>query len=186
MQDMALTGRLLIAMPGLAGSEFVRSVIYICAHSEEGAMGLIVNRPLARPQFSELVETLNLGASPPAKDIPVCSGGPVDQGRGFVLHSSDWRTDETLEVDEGHAMTASLDVLRAIAEGQGPRRCILALGYTGWGAGQVESEINGNLWLPGPADDAILFDRLPETKWRRSLARIGIDPAALSGEAGHA
>ncbi|MCF3945968.1 MULTISPECIES: YqgE/AlgH family protein [Acidiphilium] len=186
MDEIVLTGRLLIAMPGLVGRDFARTVIYVCAHSHEGAMGLILNRPLARPQFGELVQNLNLADTPPTQDIPVCSGGPVDQGRGFVLHSADWRTGETLEVDDGHAMTASLDVLRAIVEGHGPRRCVLALGYTGWGAGQIESEISANFWLAGSADDAILFDRSPETKWRRSLARIGIDPAALSGEAGHA
>lgn len=183
---MALSGQLLIAMPGMDDPRFAQSVIYLCAHTEDGAMGLVLNRPIARPSFGEILEQLQIDPSEPAREIPLCAGGPVEHGRGFVLHSADWQSEETLEIDETHSMTASLDILRAVATGEGPQRCVLALGYAGWDAGQLDGEIQNNIWLTAPSDDEILFDSDFATKWRRALGRLGIDPGALSGQAGRA
>lgn len=181
-----LTGQLLVAMPVMDDERFIQSVIFLCAHSGEGAMGLVLNRPLARPRFNDLVQKFKISDAVPARDIKICSGGPIDHGRGFVLHTSDWQTDDTLEVDDDRALTASLDVLKAVAEGGGPRECVLALGYAGWEAGQLDHEIQQNVWLTVPADNDILFDTLYDTKWRRALGKLGIDPASLSTAAGHA
>ncbi|HET9146856.1 MAG TPA: YqgE/AlgH family protein [Acetobacteraceae bacterium] len=185
-ESECLTGQLLIAMPSMLDSRFTQTVVYVCAYSEEGAMGIVLNRPLARPRFSELIKKFGISATPPARQIRLCAGGPVDHGRGFVLHTSDWETDGTLRIDEERALTSSLDVLKVVAEGGGPRECVLALGYAGWEPGQLDLEIHQNTWLTAPADDAILFDSGYETKWRRALAKLGIDPAALSGTAGRA
>jgi putative transcriptional regulator len=181
-----LTGQLLIAMPLMDDERFMQAVIFLCAHSHEGAMGLVLNRPLARPRFNDLIRKFNISDVSPAREIRICSGGPLDHGRGFVLHTSDWQSEDTLEVDDDHALTASLDVLRAVAEGGGPRECLLALGYASWEAGQLDYEIQQNIWLTAPADNQILFDTLYETKWRRALGKLGIDPALLSTKAGHA
>jgi putative transcriptional regulator len=181
-----LTGQLLIAMPAMDDERFAQAVIFLCAHSDEGAMGLVLNRPLTRPRFNDLVRKFKITDASPAREINICSGGPLDHGRGFVLHTSDWQSEDTLEVDDARALTASLDVLRAVAEGGGPRECVLALGYAGWEAGQLDHEIQHNVWLTAPADNDILFDRLYDTKWRRALGKLGINPAALSGMAGHA
>lgn len=181
-----LTGQLLIAMPFMDDERFMQAVIFLCAHSNEGAMGLVLNRPLARPRFNDLVRKFKISDASPAREIRICSGGPLDHGRGFVLHTSDWQSEDTLEVDDARALTASLDVLRAVAEGGGPRECVLALGYAAWEAGQLDHEIQRNVWLTAPADNEILFDTLYDTKWRRALGKLGIDPASLSGTAGHA
>ena len=184
-----LAGQLLIAMPALAGSLFARSVIYMCAHTPDGAMGLILNQPLASPSFEDLLHTLGVEPRPPARSIRLHSGGPVDNGRGFVLHTRDWTGEGSLPVDDHVALTASLDVLKAIAEGGGPEQGLLALGYSGWGPGQLDREIQENSWLSTPlaADDLpLLFDSDHESKWKRALARMGVDPTLLSGAAGHA
>ena len=184
-----LSGQLLIAMPTLAGSLFARSVIYMCAHTPDGAMGLILNQPLASPSFEDLLQTLGVEPRPPARSIRLHSGGPVDNGRGFVLHTRDWIGDGSLLVDDHVALTASLDVLKAIAEGGGPEQGLLALGYSGWGPGQLDREIQENSWLSTPlaADDLpLLFDSDHESKWKRALARMRVDPTLLSGAAGHA
>jgi putative transcriptional regulator len=181
-----LTGQLLIAMPLMDDERFMQAVIFLCAHSNEGAMGLVLNRPLARPRFNDLVRKFRISDASPAREIKICSGGPLDHGRGFVLHTSDWQSDDTLEVDDARALTASLDVLRAVAGGGGPRECVLALGYAGWEAGQLDHEIQQNVWLTAPADNEILFDAVYDTKWRRALRKLGIEPASLSGTAGHA
>jgi putative transcriptional regulator len=181
-----LTGQVLIAMPAMQDPRFAQSVIFVCAHTKEGAMGLVVNRPLASPSFRDLLRQLKIDPVPPARSIRLCAGGPVENSRGFVLHSTDWTAEASLAVDDSFALTASLDILKAIAEGGGPRDGLLALGYAGWGAGQLDQEMQQNAWLSAPADRDVLFDGDDETKWRRALAKLRIDPALLSGAAGHA
>jgi putative transcriptional regulator len=183
---LTLTGQVLIAMPELRDPSFARSVIFLCAHTPEGAMGIMVNRPLEQPSFDDLLRQLDIAPLPPARRIRLCSGGPVDHARGFVLHTADWTDDASLRVDEHLALTASLDILKAIAGGHGPRQGVLALGYVGWGPGQLDQEIQQNVWLSAPADESILFDSDHETKWRRALAKLKIDPLLLSSVAGRA
>ena len=173
-------------MPSMADPRFTRGVIYVCAHTSEGAMGIMVNHPLTTPSFEDLLAQLNVEPVPPARSIRLYAGGPVDNARGFVLHTTDWTGDGSLRVDDHFALTASLDILRAIAGGGGPRQGILALGYAGWGPGQLDAEIAQNAWLSAPADLALLFDADHETKWRRAMAKLRIDPLLLSGDAGHA
>ena len=184
--DLSLTGQVLIAMPAMADPRFAQSVIYLCAHTNDGAMGITLNRPLERPSFDDLLRQLEVAPLPPARRIRLCSGGPVDNARGFVLHTADWTGEGSLLVSEELALTASLDVLKVIAGGGGPREGLLALGYAGWGPGQLESEIQQNAWLSIPADEALLFDVEHDTKWRRAFATMKIDPLLLSGAAGHA
>ncbi len=181
-----LTGQFLIAMPSMNTPHFSQAVIYVCAHTPEGAMGIVLNRPLASPSFGDLLQQLDVTPVPPARHIDLFRGGPVDSARGFVLHSADWTGDGSLMVDSKVALTASLDVLKAIADGGGPRHGFLALGYAGWGPGQLDREITENAWLSAPADTAILFDTDHETKWRRAMAILKVDPILLSGTAGHA
>jgi putative transcriptional regulator len=184
--DQFLTGQLLIAMPVMADPRFAQTVIYVCAHTPEGAMGLVVNRPLAKPSFDDLLRQLEIEPLPPARRIRLHIGGPVDNARGFVLHTTDWTGESSLKVNDALALTDSLDVLKAFAEGGGPREGILALGYAGWGPGQLEAEIQQNAWLSLPAQENLLFGAEHETKWRRALATMKIDPLLLSGSAGHA
>ncbi len=181
-----LTGQLLIAMPQMPDPHFARTVIYVCAHSDDGAMGLVINRLFEDLSFRDLLEQVGLQDADLTNDIPIHSGGPVESGRGFVLHSAEFVHDETMIVDEGVALTASVDILRAIAHGEGPRHSLLALGYSGWGPGQLENEIHGNGWLNAPADDDLLYGEPLETKWKRAIAKIGIDFSMLSGESGRA
>ncbi len=184
--EMTLTGQLLIAMPAMMDPRFATSVVYLCAHTSDGAMGIVVNRPLASPSFSDLLQQLGVDPVPPARTIRLCQGGPVDNARGFVLHTADWTGDGSLRVDDAMALTASLDILKAIAGGGGPRLGMLALGYAGWGPGQLEQEIAQNAWLSAPADPDLLFDTDHETKWRRALAKLKVDPLLLSTTAGRA
>ena len=181
-----LTGQLLIAMPGMEDPRFAQSVVFLCAHTPEGAMGLVLNHPLAAPSFEDLLKQLDIKPVPPARSIRLCHGGPVENARGFVLHTTDWTGEGSLRVDDALALTASLDILKAIAEGGGPRESLLALGYAGWSPGQLDEEMRKNAWLTAPADAALLFDDDHETKWRRALAKLHIDPAHLAGSAGHA
>lgn len=181
-----LTGQLLIAMPAMEDERFARSVIYICAHSQEGAMGLVVNQAMPSISFSELLTQLEIDDSGDVEDMRVHFGGPVESGRGFVLHSADYVQEGTMVVNDDIALTATIDILRAIARGEGPRECLLALGYASWAPGQLDAEIQQNGWLSAPPDNAILFDPDLSTKWERSIAKLGIAPAMLSGEAGHA
>ena len=185
-EDRFLTGTLLIAMPAIGDARFAQSVIYLCAHTEEGAMGIVVNRPLSAPPFEDLLQQLAIEPAPPARYIGLYAGGPVENARGFVLHTTDWTSDASLQVDEGLALTASLDVLKAIASGGGPRQGILALGYAGWGPGQLDAELIANVWLSAPADEMLVFDSDHETKWLRAFAKLHIDPLQLSSIAGHA
>lgn len=185
--DAGLTGHLLIAMPTVDTPAFSQAVIYVCAHTREGAMGIVVNRPLANPSFDELLEQLSVLPKPPVRRIDLCSGGPVDSGRGFVLHTTDWTGDGSLKVDDRVALTASLEVLKAIADGGGPAQGVLALGYAAWAAGQLDREMQENVWLSAaPPTMDLLFDREHDTKWRRALAILRVNPISLSGSAGHA
>ncbi len=188
-----LDGQLLVAMPVMSDKRFARSVIYLCAHSAEGAMGLIVNQRAPHISFNELLK--QLGIMPGNIDLEeeglidmdVHVGGPVETGRGFVLHSSDYYVaDSTLPIDSGVSLTATVDILKAIAGGKGPDRAILALGYAGWRAGQLESEIQANGWLHCPADADLLFNRDLDQKYELALSKIGVDPSHLVSEAGHA
>ena len=184
---MSLTGYLLVAMPQMLDQRFARSVVYICAHSDEaGAMGLVINKLLGSLTMSELFAQLDISPSGAAGSRPVHFGGPVEGGRGFVLHSADYNEEATLLVDNNIALTATLDVLRAIGQGQGPRQSLFALGYAGWAPGQLDAEIQANGWLSVPADNAIIFDPDHEHKWRRALAKLGVDLTLLSSAAGHA
>ena len=184
--DSYLVGQLLIAMPGMRDPRFARSVVYICAHSAEGAMGLVINRVLDSLTFDELLEQLGIERTAPRPSVAVHFGGPVETGRGFVLHSPDYRQDGTLSVADDVSLTATVDILRAIAVGEGPRRHLLALGYAGWGPGQLDGEIRANGWLNVAADEQLVFDANLESKWDRAMAKIGIDPRMLSDAAGHA
>ena len=181
-----LTGQLLIAMPGMTDPRFQRTVIYMCAHNEDGAMGLVVNRLFGSVTFEDLLEQLEIEIQEPIANMPVHYGGPVESGRGFVLHSTDYVRDGTLVVDDEVALTATIDILRAISENRGPRRNILLLGYAGWGPGQLDAEIQANGWLNVPCDESLLFDPELDTKWERSIAKLGVSLSMLSGEAGHA
>lgn len=181
-----LTGQLLIAMPTMADPRFSHAVIYICSHGPNGAMGLVLNRLFGETNFRSLLDQLNIKSSIATPELPVHFGGPVETGRGFVLHSSDYLREGTTRIDDSVSLSATVEILQAIADGGGPDRAVMALGYTGWGAGQLDEEIKANGWLTAPADDAIIFDRDIETKWERALGKIGISPLMLSGEAGHA
>jgi putative transcriptional regulator len=182
----SLSGHVLIAMPGLPDPEFARSVVYLCAHSDEGAMGIIVNRPITAPSFADVLGQLDVSPAPPARAIALCKGGPVDHSRGFVLHTADWTGDGSLRVNDDVALTASLDVLTAIATGGGPREGILALGYANWGPGQLDDEIRQNSWLNVSADVGLLFDTDNDSKWTRALAKLHIQPGQLSSLSGRA
>jgi putative transcriptional regulator len=181
-----ITGQLLVAMPSMRDPRFTRTVIYMCAHTTDGAMGLVINRLVGSLSFPDLLEQLGIPTSPASEHIRIRNGGPVETGRGFVLHSADYRDDATLTVGDTVGLTATLDILRDIAAGHGPKRSLLALGYAGWGPGQLDSEIQANAWLCVPADDELIFDDHLTDKWERSIGKIGIDFRLLSGEVGNA
>ena len=189
-----LDGQLLVAMPLMGDPRFERSVIYMCAHSADGAMGIMVNRPMGSIDFPELLVQLNIINKDEQIELPetaesmkVLRGGPVDTGRGFVLHSSDFYLENaTLPIDDKICLTATIDILKAIAKGSGPKHAILALGYAGWRPGQLEAEIQSNGWLHCDADPDLVFGDDVDDKYSRALRKIGIDPGMLSNEAGHA
>jgi putative transcriptional regulator len=189
-----LDGQMLIAMPTMMDERFARSVIYVCAHSTEGAMGIVVNHPARNINFPDLLVQLEvipaadlIQLPPQAGTVKVLKGGPVETGRGFVLHTSDFFIeDSTLPIDEGVCLTATLDILKAIARGGGPSNAVLALGYAGWAAGQLENEIQENGWLHCAGDPELIFGTDTEAKYSKALDKIGINPAMLSSEAGHA
>jgi putative transcriptional regulator len=189
-----LDGQLLVAMPGMMDERFARAVIFICAHSSEGAMGIILNRPAANVTMPDLLVQLEIVPEVERIRLPqkvgnmqVLMGGPVETSRGFVLHSPDFHlAQSTLPIDDGICLTATIDILRAIAAGRGPENAVLALGYAGWGAGQLEMEMQANGWLNTPADAEIVFNTAADVRYEMALRRIGIEPAMLSMEAGHA
>src|SRR5919106_3440551 len=186
-----LDGQMLIAMPTMRDERFTRSVIYVCAHSSEGAMGIVVNQPAANINFPDLLVQLEVIPAADLIQLPrranivkVLKGGPVETGRGFVLHSADFFIENsTLPIDEGICLTATLDILKAIAKGNGPASALLALGYAGWAPGQLETEIHDNGWLHCSADPELLFGTDIETKYARALEKIGINLGMLSSEA---
>jgi len=189
-----LDGQLLVAMPGMMDERFARAVIYICAHSAEGAMGIILNRPAANLNMPDLLVQLEIVPEAERIRLPqrvgqmqVLMGGPVETSRGFVLHSPDFHiAQSTLPIDDSVCLTATIDILRAIAAGTGPQNAVLALGYAGWGAGQLELELQANGWLNCPADAELIFNTAADIRYEMALRRIGIEPAMLSMEAGHA
>lgn len=182
-----LEGKLLIALPGMPDPRFEKSVIFICAHSGEGAMGLIINKPVEGLSFREMMEKLNIGVTSNTPDRPILFGGPVQTGRGFVLHSGEFEShDSTMPVTEEISLTATLDILRAIADGHGPVKSLFALGYAGWDGGQIEDEIRANGWVHCDADNAIIFDNALDDKWSRALKKLGIDMSGLSAHTGRA
>jgi putative transcriptional regulator len=189
-----LDGQMLIAMPSMEDERFTRTLIYVCAHSTEGAMGIVVNQPAPHINFPDLLVQLEVIPAADRIQLPsgaetmrVLKGGPVETGRGFVLHTADFFLEEsTLPIDDGVCLTATLDILKAIAKGSGPANAVLALGYAGWGAGQLENEIQGNGWLHCAADSDLIFGGDTESKYERALRKLGVNPAMLSSVAGHA
>lgn len=183
----SLAGQLLVAMPHMLDERFARSVVYLCTHSpERGAMGLVVNKLFGSLTLGELYAQLDVEPSQDARLRPVHFGGPVEAGRGFVLHSGDYREDATVVVGDDISVTATLDILRAIGKAEGPERSLLALGYAGWAPGQLDAEIKANGWLSVAADPDLVFAEDLEGKWLRALAKLGITPSMLSSDAGHA
>lgn len=181
-----LTGQLLIAMPQMADPRFAQTVIYMCAHSNDGAMGLVINRQIDSISFPGLLKQLEIDAPAANDQIRVMFGGPVETGRGFVLHSPDYVQESTLMIEGDLGLTATMDILKDIASGSGPKRSLLALGYAGWAPGQLDHEIQANGWLHAPASVDLIFNDDIDSKWDRALATLGINSALLSGEAGHA
>lgn len=181
-----IAGKCLVAMPGMTDPNFARSVVYVCAHTAEGAMGLVVNRALAQLSFPDILEQLGIEPTPACESIRVHFGGPVEAARGFVLHSAEYHQAATLLVNEDVALTATTDVLRAIADGNGPRHSLMALGYAGWSPGQLDEELKQNAWLIVDADENLLFGAALDAKWGAAVRKLGIDPAMLSDNAGHA
>ena len=189
-----LDGQMLIASPAMQDERFARSLIYMCAHSSEGAMGIVVNRPAANIRFPDLLVKLNVVPAadliqlpPRAGDVTVLKGGPVETERGFVLHSADFFIENsTLPIDEGICLTATLDILKAIARGAGPASALFALGYAGWAPGQLESELHNNGWLHCSADSDLIFGTDVDAKYNRAMQKIGIRPGMLSSDIGHA
>ena len=192
--DGYLSGQLLIAMPLMRDARFSRTVIYLCAHSQDGAMGLVLNKPTPEISFADLIDRLEIKPDEQepepiglTHDVTVHSGGPVDTGRGFVLHSPDYHADDTtVSIGGDICLTATIDILRAIASGEGPKQLVLALGYAGWSPGQLESEIQGNGWLHCPATPELVFSKNNEAIYDKALAHIGVNPAQLVSDVGHA
>ena len=193
-QSRFLTGMFLVAMPGMMDQRFDRAVIYLCAHSDDGAMGIIINKPAEDIVFPELLQQLEIIPEKPSISLPsqagnmkVLRGGPVETSRGFVLHSVPVEPIEgSVTAGDEIRLSATIDILKAIARGQGPEDAIFALGYAGWASGQLESEIQDNGWMICPLDRKILFDQEFDTKYIRAMGSLGIDPAMLSPLAGHA
>lgn len=192
--EVYLDGQLLIAMPSTGDPRFSRSVIYVCAHSSEGAMGIIINQRAPNISFAELLEQLKIVPTEDRISLPsamnamdVHLGGPVETGRGFVLHSADYfKADSTLPINDSVCLTATIDILRDIAKGSGPTQALLALGYAGWAPGQLEDEIQSNGWLNCPANPELVFDPAVDRKYNRALDSLGVDPSHLVSDSGHA
>jgi len=185
--DSFLVGKLLIAMPGMQDPRFERSVIFMCAHSGDGAMGLIVNKPVEGLEFEELLHRYDLACGPQTPKIPIVFGGPVELNRGFFLHSADYGSDATTHaVTAEFSLTASVDILKAIAQGHGPKRSLLALGYAGWNEGQIESEILENGWIHCDADADLVFATRSDAMWQKAIAKLGVDLSGLTGSSGRA
>nr|WP_281347154.1 YqgE/AlgH family protein [Tritonibacter litoralis] len=187
-QPMDLTGKLLIAMPDIGDPRFDQTLVYLCSHTDDGAMGLIVNKAATGVSLRDILDQLEIVIKDaPNGDIPVRFGGPVETQRGFVLHSSEYESSvSSLAVAEGFSMTATLDVLEDVAAGTGPEQFLIMLGYAGWGPGQLEAEIGENGWLTADATHELIFDTIDGDKWVAALKTLGVDPIVLSASAGHA
>ena len=185
-EDGYLTGQLLIAMPNMRDPRFEKSVIYMCVHNAEGAVGLVLNRQLDSITFPDLLDQLHIETEAIAPELPIHFGGPVEMGRGFVLHSADYGQTGTIMVGDLIGLTATVDILKDMAARRGPKNSLLALGYAGWGPGQLDGEIQENAWLSVDADNELVFDTDLDSKWDRALKKLGVDSALLSTEAGRA
>jgi putative transcriptional regulator len=186
MRSTNLTNQFLIAMPGLMDPNFHQTVTYICAHNEEGAMGIVINRPL-NFALGEVLTQMELASSNKnIINLPVYHGGPVQTDRGFVLHTmvNDWES--SIRVSDSISVTTSRDILESIAEGHGPDHALIALGYAGWAAGQLEQELKENVWLNGPAETDIIFNTPYDRRWEKSAALLGVDLGRISSDIGHA
>lgn len=181
-----LRGQVLIATPALNDGCFDKTVIYLCEHNAEGAMGVIINRPIANIRLGEILRALNIVTENDIGDLPVYFGGPVEPQRGFVLHTSDVALDDTVVGTDGISLTAHIAILRGIAEGQGPKEGFLALGYAGWGPGQLEAELENGSWISAPATSKLVFGSDNELKWSLAAAALGVDLGRLSSQVGHA
>lgn len=181
-----LVGQLVVAMPQMQDKRFEHSVIFICAHNEEGAMGLVLNKEIKTLNFDDLLKQMKIKHDSIEDQIRIQFGGPVESGRGFVLHSNDYKKSGTLEIDSEISLTATIDILKSIASGAGPEKCFLALGYVGWGPGQLEKEIQDNGWLIAESSASMIFDKNLEDKWEKTIESLGISAAQLTGFSGQA
>lgn len=184
-QSLYFENKLLLAMPAMSDPRFARGVIYMCSHDASGAMGLVINTAIENMDFKGLLDQLSIETELQASDITIHAGGPVEPGRGFVLHSADYVQESTMIVSQTTALTATVDILKAIAEGNGPVNHLITIGYAGWGPGQLEEEIQANGWMIADADEEIIFHTELEHKWPRAMAMLGVDIAMLSSDAGH-
>lgn len=185
-QEGYLTGHFLIAMPHMQDPRFKEAIIFLCGHDNQGAMGLVINKLIKSVTLDDLLQQLNLPKSPTVLNLDIHYGGPVEIGRGFMLHSTDYMTDVSVPVLKNVALSSTTVVLEDLLKGQGPKNILLALGYAGWSASQLEGEIKQNGWLTMPADAALIFDTEPDTLWKRTLRTLGITPSNLAPAAGHA
>lgn len=181
-----LTGKLLLAMPQMGDPRFHKAVIFVCAHDVNGAMGLVINHTLPGLELGELLSQLHIEGAHAGSDIPVMSGGPVETGRGFILHKGDFRQIDSLKIESDIYVTGTIEALKAVAQGKGPDEMLFILGYAGWTAGQLDMEMQQNAWLVVDADPALIFEGDPDQCWDRAIRKMGIDPSMLSGEAGRA
>ena len=190
MEASYLNGKLLLAMPAIGDQRFHRSVIYICAHDENGAMGLVINFPAPDLKFENLLDQLGISSDIEIDvknlDLPILNGGPVEASRGFLLHSNDFKQDDTVPVDEVFSVTGTTDALKAVAKGDGPEKALFILGYAGWTPGQLEQELQQNAWLVVEPDSALIFESKAEDKWERAMNKLGLDPSMLSADIGRA
>lgn len=185
-QNNFLTGKLLVAMPFMGDNRFDHAVIYVCGHDDYGAIGLVINKPLNSLTFPDLLSQLDITPYPAARPVQMLTGGPVEVSRGFVLHSPDYQSDSTVRVGDNYSITATLDILRTLAVGNGPSNFILTLGYAGWRSSQLEQEIQDNLWMIVDPTDEIIFKAPVEFRWRASMLSLGVDPSTLSLDYGRA
>ena len=185
-----LTGKLLLAMPAMGDPRFHRAVIFICAHDEKGAMGLVINNKLPGLEFDQLLSQLGIASDIEVDlkklSVPIMSGGPVESARGFLLHSDDFNQKDTIKIDDLYSITGTVDALKEVATGNGPEKMLFILGYAGWSAEQLDAELQQNSWLVVDPDPSIIFHTAPDEKWILAVKKLGIDPAMLSGEAGRA
>lgn len=184
--DSCLTGKMVVAMPNMKDPRFENTVIFICGHDQSGAMGLVINKLVENITLNSLLEQLQIEIEEVIEDKPIYYGGPVEMGRGFVLHSAEYTHDSSVKIGDDLMLTATIEILRDIARSKGPEKCLLALGYAGWSPGQLEQEIQSNCWLEVEADNQVLFETPLDQRWKKTLLNLGIDPAMLSVEAGHA